>query len=42
MKNIQTILKHTFGLESFREGQQEIIEHIIDGNDTLVFMPTGG
>ncbi len=42
MKNIQTILKEIFWLEAFREGQQEIIEHIIEGNDTLVFMPTGG
>lgn len=42
MKNIQTILKDTFWLETFREGQQEIIEHIIEGNDTLVFMPTWG
>lgn len=40
--NIHNILQNTFRLESFREGQQEIIEHIIEGNDTLVYMPTGG
>ncbi|MCH8518196.1 RecQ family ATP-dependent DNA helicase [Candidatus Gracilibacteria bacterium] len=40
--NLQSILQDIFGLDTFREGQQEIIEHIIEGNDTLVFMPTGG
>lgn len=40
-KNIQTILQNTFGLESFRDRQEEIIENIIAWNDTLVFMPTG-
>jgi len=39
--NLEHILQNTFGLESFREGQREIIEHIVEGNDTLVFMPTG-
>lgn len=29
-------------MESFREGQQEIVESVIGGTDTLVFMPTGG
>ncbi|NDK08766.1 RecQ family ATP-dependent DNA helicase [Candidatus Gracilibacteria bacterium] len=42
MQNLQKILQDKFKLEDFREGQQEIIESIIDGNDTLVFMPTGG
>jgi len=41
-KQLQDILQNTFGLESFREGQEEIIAHIIEGNDTLVYMPTGG
>ncbi|MCP4523171.1 MAG: DUF559 domain-containing protein [Candidatus Gracilibacteria bacterium] len=36
------ILQNTFGLESFREGQEEIIQSVVDGTDTLVFMPTGG
>lgn len=40
MPNLEYILQETFKLESFREGQQEIIEHIVGGNDTLVFMPT--
>jgi len=38
---LENVLQETFGLDDFREGQQEIIESIIAGNDTLVFMPTG-
>ena len=41
-QQLQNILQNTFWLESFREWQQEIIEHIIAGNDALVFMPIGG
>lgn len=41
-KDIQDILKVTFGLEDFRPGQREVIESVISGQDTLVFMPTGG
>jgi len=39
--SLEHILKNTFWLESFREGQKEIISAISEGNDTLVFMPTG-
>jgi ATP-dependent DNA helicase RecQ len=42
MHKLQEILQNTFGLESFREGQEEIIQSVVDGHDTLVFMPTGG
>ncbi|MDD2565633.1 MAG: RecQ family ATP-dependent DNA helicase [Candidatus Gracilibacteria bacterium] len=41
-ENIAEILQSHFGLDNFREGQEEIIESVIDGNNTLVFMPTGG
>ena len=38
----QDALKEHFGLESFRYPQEEIIESILNEQDTLVIMPTGG
>ena len=31
-----------FGLQSFRPGQREVISSIVDGDDCLCVMPTGG
>ncbi|REE96448.1 DNA helicase RecQ [Thermomonospora umbrina] len=36
------VLARVFGYDSFRTGQQDVIEHVIDGGDALVLMPTGG
>jgi len=36
------ILKAVFGYDSFRGQQQEVIEHLLAGQDALVLMPTGG
>ncbi len=35
-------LKEFFGFDSFKEGQEEIITHLIAGNNAFVLMPTGG
>ena len=35
------ILRKYFGYSSFRNGQEEIIDHILNGNDVLGIMPTG-
>lgn len=36
------ILKHYFGHDTFRDGQENIIDNISNGNDALCIMPTGG
>ncbi len=36
------LLRRVFGHEDFRGPQREIVEHIADGGDALVLMPTGG
>jgi len=36
------VLRRVFGYDEFREGQQDIIEHVVTGGDALVLMPTGG
>ncbi|MFV0486539.1 MAG: DNA helicase RecQ, partial [Vibrio fluvialis] len=38
----QTILRDVFGYQTFRDGQQEVIESAVAGRDSLVIMPTGG
>ena len=41
-RDIKEILKTYWGYDDFRSLQEEIIRHILDGNDALVLMPTGG
>jgi ATP-dependent DNA helicase RecQ len=40
--DIHQILKNTFGYNQFRNQQEEIIKSVLDGEDALVIMPTGG
>ena len=35
-------LRVFFGYTSFKPGQEEIIRHLVEGNDAFVLMPTGG
>lgn len=35
-------LQRVFGYDAFRGDQEEIIEHVVAGGDSLVLMPTGG
>lgn len=37
-----SLLKSVFGFDSFRPGQGEVVEAVIEGQDTLAIMPTGG
>jgi ATP-dependent DNA helicase RecQ len=39
---LHTALKEYFGFEKFKGQQEQIIKSILNGNDTLVIMPTGG
>ncbi len=36
------VLKEIFGFDSFRPGQEEVIRAVLEGQDTLAVMPTGG
>jgi ATP-dependent DNA helicase RecQ len=35
------VLRDTFGYAAFRDGQGEVVDHLVAGGDALVLMPTG-
>lgn len=35
------VLKEVFGYDTFREGQEGLIDHTLAGRDVLGIMPTG-
>jgi ATP-dependent DNA helicase RecQ len=39
---LHQLLRLHFGFREFLEGQQRVVQSILDGNDALVIMPTGG
>ncbi|MBD3610626.1 MAG: DNA helicase RecQ [Gammaproteobacteria bacterium] len=41
-KSAESILQTVFGYDAFRGQQAEIINHVVNGHDALVLMPTGG
>ena len=41
VKDKKKILKDVFGYDNFREGQEEIIDQILSGRDSVGIMPTG-
>jgi ATP-dependent DNA helicase RecQ len=38
---IRRLLNTVFGIERLRDGQQRVIDSVLDGRDTLAIMPTG-
>jgi len=42
MQQTRQLLKSVFGYDSFRTGQQDIVEAVLAGEDVLAIMPTGG
>lgn len=42
LNEAKTVLNNVFGYQSFRQGQAEVIEAILNGEDCLVIMTTGG
>ncbi len=42
LDSLEEALKHFFGYDSFRLGQQQIIEEALQDRDLLIIMPTGG
>jgi len=41
-ESIKASLQKYFGFSSFKGEQEEVIQNLIDGNNTFVIMPTGG
>ncbi len=42
VENALSLMKRVFGFHEFRPGQDEILESVLGGSDTVIIMPTGG
>jgi ATP-dependent DNA helicase RecQ len=40
--DLKGALRNYFGFDNFKGEQEEIIQNLLNGNDTFVIMPTGG
>ena len=40
--DLKEALRNYFGFDSFKGEQEEIVQNLLNGNDTFVIMPTGG
>ena len=38
----EAVLEEVFGYKTFRDGQKEVIDSVVSGQDCIVIMPTGG
>ncbi|KRN29440.1 ATP-dependent DNA helicase, RecQ family protein [Lactobacillus selangorensis] len=41
MPDLQVVLQHYFGYKAFKPGQEEVIQAVLKGQDTLAVLPTG-
>jgi ATP-dependent DNA helicase RecQ len=41
-QSLEEALKHFFGYDTFRPGQEQIVEEALSNRDLLIIMPTGG
>ncbi len=42
MRDIHDILKQFWGYDTFRPMQEDVIQSVLSGRDTLALLPTGG
>jgi ATP-dependent DNA helicase RecQ len=41
VSSVRDILRHTFGFDHFRGVQEQVVDRVLAGRDTLAVMPTG-
>ncbi|MCP4665368.1 MAG: DEAD/DEAH box helicase, partial [Deltaproteobacteria bacterium] len=42
VEKARAFVQRVFGFRQLRSGQEEVLQSLLDGLDTLVIMPTGG
>ena len=42
MSQVHDLLRRVFGFTCFRGLQEQVVDHVVSGEDALVLMPTGG